>query len=206
MNANHRNAAGAGNGTTERTPKSIRAPKASLKVRLVLIVVAVVLALAAAVAAVNWRALAVNNSAVTSLNASIAAYAKEAPDLDKLRNAQQATDAQFRDAQTLSLLQLPSVRATINANAAESKRLTDRIEADAKGPDNADSATLKSAQSSGSSSSNPSNSSNDAKNDQKLDQLLKQNSVTNRKVDPQNVPTGSSSGSSDSGGKTVKPW
>nr|WP_240541819.1 DUF6466 family protein [Bifidobacterium simiarum] len=153
----------------------------------------------------NWRALSVNNAAVASLNASIDEYAKASPDLDKLKNAQQATDAQFRDAQSPSWVLMPSVRSTIGANAAESKRLTDRINADANGSKTGGSSgELKSGK-----AGSANDSKSDAQDDKKLDQLLNQNDAGS-KVDPSTVPSASpsSSPSSSTGSdnKTVKPW
>ncbi|OZG58357.1 cell surface protein [Bifidobacterium tissieri] len=167
-------------------------------VRIVLGVLAVIALAAAGVSAANWSALTTNNTAVNGLNATIAAYNRDSPDLEKLRTAQQQTDAQFADAQRLDALQLPGVRETIATNAAESARLTKQIESDLKKSSGSDSAQTASGQQAGSSNNGDGSSDTD-----KINKLLEQNK---QKIDMKNVPDTSSTTEGSNDESSAKPW
>lgn len=167
-------------------------------VRIVLGVLAVIALAAAGVSAANWSALTTNNTAVNGLNATIAAYNRDSPDLEKLRTAQQQTDAQFADARRLDALQLPGVRETIAANAAESARLTKQIESDLKKNGGSDSAQTASGQQTGSSNNGDGSSDTD-----KINKLLEQNK---QKIDMKNVPDTSSTTEGSNDDSSAKPW
>ncbi|TPF97143.1 hypothetical protein EP30_04135 [Bifidobacterium sp. UTCIF-39] len=153
---------------------------------------------AAGVSAANWSALTTNNTAVNGLNATIAAYNRDSPDLEKLRTAQQQTDAQFADARRLDALQLPGVRETIASNAAESARLTKQIESDLKKSGGSDSAQTASGQQAGSSNNGDGSSDTD-----KINKLLEQNK---QKIDMKNVPDTSSTTEGSNDDSSSKPW
>ncbi|MBW3087148.1 hypothetical protein KIH77_00115 [Bifidobacterium sp. 82T24] len=185
---------------SSHAPRTERTARASWKVRGPILAAAVILALAAIVAGVNWNALATNNEAVDGLNASIAAYAKESPDLNALRTAQRQTDAQFRDAQSLEALQLPSVRSTIAANAAESARLSRQIDADlaknaSSGGSSASGATAEKNGSQGKGTS-------DSSEAEKINKMLEQN----KKVEMKNVPDTSKTTTEGDESTNPKPW
>lgn len=181
------------------TTRQVRA-RASMKVRIALIVLAVVLALGAGVGAVNWYALGTGNAAVSSLNASIRAYNADSPDLEALQISQQQTDAQFDAAQASSWLQLPQVRHEIDANAEVSRQLTLQIAKDLKATQ--DQQDPQAANVDKKSKSNNQQSDQQSSDSAKLNQLLQQNKQQH--VSPSDAPTSSTGGTS--GDKNVKPW
>ena len=75
---------------------SPRKARASLPVRVALIIIAVALAAVAALAVVNLVAANQYNQATQSLIENIKTSQSQTPDLDKLNAQQQQTDAQFR--------------------------------------------------------------------------------------------------------------
>ncbi|PWG59823.1 DUF6466 family protein [Bifidobacterium catulorum] len=174
--------------------------RASRPVRGVMMAAAIMMAVAAIVGGVNWNALSANNAAVGSLNASIDAYAKDSPDLDALKTAQRQTDAQFRDAQALGVLQLPSVRSTIAANAAESARLSRQIDADlAKRTSSGDTSASDANAAEGGSQGGGSSNSSEA---EKINRMLEQN----KKVEMKNVPDTSKTTTEGDENTSPKPW
>ncbi|MBT1176604.1 DUF6466 family protein [Bifidobacterium callimiconis] len=182
-----------------RPPRHDRQSIASVPVRIAIVALAVVAVFAAGIMAANWSALATNNTAVNGLNATISAYNKDSPDLEKLRTAQLQTDAQFSDAQRLTVLQLPQVRATIAANAAESARLTKQIESDLKSEKNGSD----SAQTANGQQGESSNNSGDSSDTDKVNKLLEQNK---QKIDLKNVPDTSSETAGSDDNASAKPW
>ena len=105
---------------------SPRKARASLPVRVALIIIAVALAAVAALAVVNLVAANQYNQATQSLIENIKTSQSQTPDLDKLNAQQQQTDAQFRDAASAGALLLPQLREAIKHNSAVSEQLTKR--------------------------------------------------------------------------------
>ena len=101
-------------------------PRASLAVRITLVVLAVVALCMAAVT--GWNLLAVTrfNQATAALNLNLASASKEDADLDALSAAQQQTDAQFQNAGTFGFLLPPQLRQSIETNAEVSRQLSER--------------------------------------------------------------------------------
>lgn len=182
-----------------RPPRHDRRTIASVPVRIGIVVLAVIALATAGIMAANWSALATNNTAVSGLNATINAYNKDTPDLEKLRTAQLQTDAQFSDAQRLTVLQLPQVRKTIAANAAESARLTKQIESDLKKTEN----SSDSSQTANGQQGESANNSNDSSDTDKVNKLLEQNK---QKIDLKNVPDTSSETAGSDDDASAKPW
>lgn len=105
---------------------SPRKARASLPVRVALIIIAVALVAVAALAVVNLVAANQYNQATQSLIENIKTSQSQTPDLDKLNAQQQQTDAQFRDAASAGALLLPQLREAIKYNSAVSEQLTKR--------------------------------------------------------------------------------
>nr|WP_225432978.1 DUF6466 family protein [Bifidobacterium sp. SMB2] len=160
----------------------------------------------AAVAALNISSLSTNNTAVAGLNAAIADYAKDSPDLGALRKAQQQNDAQFADAQGLSAVQLPQVRRTIADNAAQSARLTKQIEDDLNKQKSRETNTSTSDGTAAKATQGKSGkaSSQDTAEAEKIDRLLKQNSQGS-KANVSNTPSDTSKTEGGTN-RNAKPW
>ncbi|MBT1172289.1 cell surface protein [Bifidobacterium sp. MA2] len=102
--------------------------RASLPVRVALIVLAVLALVAAGLAGANLVTVGRFNQATATLTRNIKAIAKEDADLSTLKASQQQTDAQFEDAAALRAVLLPSIRASLETNTEVSHRLTELIE------------------------------------------------------------------------------
>lgn len=102
--------------------------RASLAVRIMMIVAAIMALAFAMLAGLNISASARFNQATASLNANLKQATNSSADLSALNASQQQTDAQFEDAARLGFALLPQLREAISANAAVSSELTQRIE------------------------------------------------------------------------------
>lgn len=101
--------------------------RASLAVRIMMIVAAVMALAFAMLAGLNISASARFNQATASLNANLKQATNSSADLSALNASQQQTDAQFEDAARLDIALLPQLRQAIAANATVSAELTKRI-------------------------------------------------------------------------------
>lgn len=110
-----------------RAVPAVRA-RASLAVRVAMVVIAVAALAFAVLAGLNVASSARFNQATSSLNANLKLATKNDADLDALKASQQQTDAQFEDAARLDAVLLPQLRQTIESNTRVSAELTKRIE------------------------------------------------------------------------------
>lgn len=116
-----------GHGMTAPT-HTAGAKRAPLPIRVALIIASVLFAVACVFAAVNLAALTQYNQATQTLNGNIRQAQDPSTDLNTLLVSQQQTDTQFGEANALRAALLPSLRDAINANAAVSSTLTERIQ------------------------------------------------------------------------------
>ncbi len=103
-------------------------PRASLAVRITLVVLAVVALCMATVTGLNLIAATRFNQATAALNSNLTDASKDDTDLDALSAAQQQTDAQFQDAGAFGFLLLPQLRQSIETNAEISRQLSQRTQ------------------------------------------------------------------------------
>lgn len=181
--------------------------RASLGVRIVLIVAATIVFLGLALTLVNIRAAGTYNQATQSLQSNIKAASKDDADLNELKAAQQQTDAQFSDAEAFSHALLPGVSYAVKSNAATSRKLTAMIDAALKAQ-NGSSGSTSSSNASGASSSSASStpeSSLNAEQRKKVAELLKQNQTLQQSNSSSSASTSSGTPSSSSS-STTKAW
>lgn len=137
------------------------------------------------------------NSATQQLSEDIAEYTTDNPDLNLLAANQAVTDDQFRQAQSLSWLQLPTLRSAVQHNAEVSQALTKQINEDLNNSGENASSQSPSQNSSSESSSDDSNSKdsrsqrnnddsspNDSTNE-RMRTLVDNNTYNHKKYEPQ---------------------
>ena len=185
-----------------------RQARASLSVRIILGVAAAVMLIVAALATVNLRATVVYNQATQTLTADLKAMERDNPDLNALNLKQQQTDAQFKDAASLSSLLLPDIKSSIEHNTAVSQALSEQIKAALNRQQNGGSgsnATPKSGSSSSPSTPSGTDTGGLTKEQrQKIEQLLQGNQ---QQSSSDSSSSSSSSTSKPSGESTnTKPW
>lgn len=179
--------------------------RASLAVRIVMIVIAAVALVFAILASLNLSASARFNQATSSLSRNLKQASRSDADLDTLNASQQQVDAQFQDAARFDSVLLPQLREAIGSNAATSSELTKRIErelAAQKGTDSdssSDSGNVEGGTAKGSKNSGSSGLTDEQK--KQVEELLKANQ--------QSTGTNNSNTQTDKGSKKqqgAKPW
>lgn len=187
--------------STVTSPNARKQAKAPLALRIVLMVVAAVVLAVGIVSAGNIMAVNAYNQATQSLESNIKAAGKDAADLDMLKTSQQQNDKQFADALAFNALLVPSAKASIESNAATSRKLTSLIEKALKQQESSQQGSSGSQAESDkkSNSSETSGLSNEER--EKVQELLKQNQQTQSPS-----PSASSSSSNTSTSENVKPW
>ena len=177
-------------------------PRASLAVRVTLVVLAVVALCMAAVSGLNLLAAARFNQATAALNSNLASASKDDTDLDALSAAQQQTDAQFQDAGAFGFLLLPQLRQSIETNAEVSRQLSQRTQqqiVEQKGL----------AQSDGKQTTSDNAGSGDAKSGGALSDEQKKQVEDLLKANQQSTPSDSTEQNNENDSKnnqTPKPW
>lgn len=181
--------------------------RASLAIRIVMIIIAVMALAFAVLAGLNISASARFNQATASLNSNLKQAARSDADLDALNASQQQTDAQFEDAARLNLVLLPQLREAISANAAVSSELTQRIKqelAAQQGGNSANSGSGTNSAEGGTAKDSTTNGTSGLTDEQKkqVEELLKANQQSTDTNPSTNTQT-------DKGNKkqqTAKPW
>ncbi|WP_180380737.1 DUF6466 family protein [Alloscardovia macacae] len=184
------------------TSSSSASPRASLRVRISLVILAVLAGLAAAVCAFNLLVAGMFNSATENLTATIAQYSTDSPDLELLAAQQTQTDSQFEDASQLSWLQLPALQQSVEKNKAVSAALTAQIKKDMEQQNSSD-ASSQSSSSDSSSSSSDSSSSSSSSSTSTLDQDTQERMRTLTDNNAQNQQTYTPQAPKTT---TKKPW
>jgi len=187
-------------------PKTTRA---SLAVRIGLVILAVLLGAVAMLAVVNLAANGNYNHATRSLQENIKTSRQNNVDWDKLRIRQQQTDAQFNDAGEMRALLLPRLRESIDHNSHVSAQLTKTIIEKTKSDkdDQSDSDTSADADAR---RTNGSESKKDIKltdaQREKVDELLKQNAQSTQSDSDADGSGSAANQNTDKSSSQVKPW
>lgn len=188
---------------------SPRKARASLPVRVALIIIAVALVAVAALAVVNLVAANQYNQATQSLIENIKTSQSQTPDLDKLNAQQQQTDAQFQDAASAGALLLPQLREAIKHNSAVSEQLTKRTLKTIKATSNSQNSDTNVQNESSQNDTDKQQSGGNLTEEQrkKVEELLQQNTQSASPDSSDESSKGSATDQdSDSSSTQTKPW
>ena len=187
--------------------KSGGRPRAPLAVRMTLVAFSLVLLVTAALAGLNLRAATLGSQATAALSSNLSAASRSDADLSSLLVRQEQTDARFDDALTAAGMVLPTVKDSIESNAATSRRLTSLIRdaLDGSSDSSGSSSSTSSPSASASSSSSPSSSSPTTtsglteKQRQEIERMLSSSSASPSATSTSTSPSSTST-------STTRPW
>ena len=186
------------------TPKRARA---SLTIRIGLVVLATLLGAVALLSVVNLAANGNYNHATRSLQENIKTSKQDNVDWDKLRVRQQQTDAQFDDAGEMRALLLPRLRESIDHNSRISNQFTKSIIEKTKTDkdDQSNSDTDADARRTDGSESKKDTKLTDAQRE-KVDELLKQNAQSTQSDSDANDAGSAAKQNTNKSSSQTKPW
>ena len=183
--------------------------RASLTIRVGLVILAVLLAMVALLAVANLAANGNYNHATRSLQENIKTSKQDDVDWDKLRVRQQQTDAQFDDAGEMRALLLPRLRESIDHNSRVSDQLTkaiiEKAKTDKDDQSDSDTSTNADARQTDGSKSKKDTRLTDAQRE-KVDALLKQNAQSTQSDSSENGSGSAANQDTDKSSSQSKPW
>ena len=183
--------------------------RASLAIRVGLVILAVLLAMVALLAVANLAANGNYNHATRSLQENIKTSKQDDVDWDKLRVRQQQTDAQFDDAGEMRALLLPQLRESIDHNSRVSEQLTkaiiEKAKTDKDDQSDSDTSTNAGARQTDGSKSKKDTRLTDAQRE-KVDALLKQNAQSTQSDSSENGSGSAANQDTDKSSSQSKPW